>query len=93
MAPEVINEEKFNKKCDVYSYAMILIELIEHKIPYESSGDFEAATLAISGQRPALGDNMPGYIHSLIEACWAHNPTEHLSFCDIVIAMETKTYP
>ena len=93
MAPEVINEEKFNMKCDIYSYAMILLEMMEHKVPYDGANDFKAATLATSGQRPALGDNMPGYIHSLIESCWAHNPTERPPFCDIVIAMETKTYP
>lgn len=66
---------------------MILLEMMEHKVPYDGSNDFIAAIRATSGQRLALEDNMPGYMPGcLIEACWVHNPTacasSLLGYCD-----------
>ena len=33
MAPEILTGETYNEKVDVFSYAMVLVELISYKLP------------------------------------------------------------
>jgi len=35
MAPEVINGEDYSEKADVYSYGIILWEIITRQVPYK----------------------------------------------------------
>ena len=39
MAPEVIRHEKYSRSADVYSYAMILYELLTHEVPHSPHPD------------------------------------------------------
>ena len=36
MAPEILTGETYNEKVDVFSYAMVLVELISCKLPVRS---------------------------------------------------------
>lgn len=54
MAPEVFTENKYKPSVDVYSYGMILFEVIYQDIPF---GDVQASKLGllvVKGQRPNL---------------------------------------
>ena len=62
---------------------MILLEMMEHKVPYDGANDFKAATLATSGQRPALGDNMPDTFTASLNPA---GPTIPLSALPFVIS-------
>lgn len=54
-APEVFSHEMYNKKVDVYSFAMIIYQLFEGRPPFAEMDPVEAARLAaISGRRPQL---------------------------------------
>ena len=41
MAPEVLNKEKFDLKCDLWSLGMILYYLYFQEYPYDTSGEFQ----------------------------------------------------
>ncbi|KAI3408099.1 uncharacterized protein J3R85_020430 [Psidium guajava] len=43
MAPEVINHQRYDEKADVFSFAVVLWELITAKIPYENMTPLQAA--------------------------------------------------
>ncbi|KAK7351296.1 hypothetical protein VNO77_10630 [Canavalia gladiata] len=90
MAPEVIGCEPYNEKCDVYSFGIILNELITGKCPYIET-DFGPAKIAMEvaeGKlRPVLpsrdeGDQLEELI-DLICLCWDGNPSTRPSFSTI----------
>ncbi|GFP87339.1 dual specificity protein kinase spla [Phtheirospermum japonicum] len=52
MAPEVFKHRKYDKKVDVFSFAMILYEMLEGEPPLSSYEPYEAARYVAEGHRP-----------------------------------------
>lgn len=78
MAPEVIRHEPYDKACDVYSFAMVLYEMVTLSVPFPHHTPVDAALAVARGERPPLP-----HIHSevliLLTDCWqqtaARRPT------------------
>lgn len=54
MSPEVFRHTPYNYKVDVYSFGMILYQMIELKAPFEGHDPIQSAFMAESGRRPAF---------------------------------------
>ena len=68
--------KEYNFKCDVFSYGMLLWEILHRRIPFYGFTPVQAAfQVAVEGGRPpiALSQSMSMYI-PLITACWAADP-------------------
>ncbi|KHN32178.1 Putative serine/threonine-protein kinase/receptor R831 [Glycine soja] len=97
MAPEVIRCEPYNEKCDVYSFGIILNELLTGKYPYIETqfGPAKIAMEVVEGKlRPLLpsrddGDQL-GELIDLICLCWDGNPSTRPSFA--TISRSLKSY-
>ncbi|RVW52245.1 Serine/threonine-protein kinase STY17 [Vitis vinifera] len=95
MAPEVTRSQPYNEKCDVFSFGIILNELITGEYPYVETkyGPFQIAS-GVCGQeklRPALpkkdGQIMKELIH-LILLSWNENPSIRPSFAKIASTLK-----
>ncbi|PAN11204.2 hypothetical protein PAHAL_2G149800 [Panicum hallii] len=88
MAPEVINNQAYGTKADVYSFAIVLWELMTSKIPYDIMTPLQAAAGVIEGLRPQLpAKTHPGLVN-LMQRCWNAMPSARPSFSDIVTELE-----
>lgn len=85
MAPEVITTTDYNEKCDVYSFGVIMWEIIMRRVPFKKMSQFQIMR-AVSDQkfRPPLVDSIPTSIRTLIQLCWAHEPTCRPSFNNLL---------
>ena len=84
MAPEVVNHEQYSRPADVFSYSMILFELLTHEIPFSDLPPVLAASaIGVGKQRPVLPHGTPPSIASLMEQCWASEPSNRPSFDSI----------
>lgn len=89
MAPEVIRHEQYGQPADVYSFAVVMWQLITREIPFEDKSTFDAAaTVAMEHGRPPFPANTPLPIRTLIESCWVDNAEERPSFNEIVGALD-----
>lgn len=82
-APEILREEEFSEKSDVYAYGLILWELYTRSHPYSelnSSFLYEIEDAALSGMRPAIPADCPEEYSRLVVACWADNPQDRPTF-------------
>jgi len=87
MAPEVFSGTSYDVKVDVYSFSMIMFEVICREIPFEDEEPAKVGGMAIKGERPdleAIPPDCPEEFSNLMIRCWAHNPAERPSFPDIV---------
>ncbi|KAJ4839504.1 hypothetical protein Tsubulata_030121 [Turnera subulata] len=89
MAPEMIKKGSYGRKADVYSFGLILWELVAGRIPYEDLTPFQAAfAVAHKNLRPIIPKNCPTAMSALIEQCWAWQPEKRLEFWQIVKVLE-----
>ncbi|XP_015972099.1 serine/threonine-protein kinase STY13-like [Arachis duranensis] len=95
MAPEVIRCEPYNEKCDVYSFGIILNELLTGNHPYIETeyGPTKIAMGVVEGKlRPMLpcddDSNLMEDLIDLINLCWHANPSTRPSFEAITRTLE-----
>lgn len=89
MAPEVIRHESYDNSADVYSFAIVLWQLITREEPFANLGQIEAAVAAsMESGRPPFPPDTPRPIQDLIEQCWDDDPRARPSFEAISKSLE-----
>ncbi|KAJ8712393.1 hypothetical protein PYW07_005235 [Mythimna separata] len=91
MAPEVFEGSTYTEKCDVFSWGIILWEVLSRRKPFEEGGSaFRIMWAVHTGQRPNLIEGCPEPIEQLMTQCWHKVPAERPSMakvCDIMSAL------
>ncbi|VFQ66667.1 unnamed protein product [Cuscuta campestris] len=89
MAPEVFKHRRYDKKVDVYSFAMILYEMLEGDPPLSGYAPYDAAKHAAEGHRPIFrGKGFTSELKELVEKCWAADMNQRPSFLEILKRLE-----
>ncbi|PIM99403.1 Tyrosine kinase [Handroanthus impetiginosus] len=90
MAPELFSVEAlhvgvkkyYDHKVDVYSFSMVLWELLTNRTPFKGRNSIMVAYAAAMNRRPST-DNIPAQIAPLLQSCWAENPEDRPEFQQI----------
>ncbi|XP_038987634.1 serine/threonine-protein kinase STY8-like isoform X2 [Phoenix dactylifera] len=88
MAPEVINHQPYDHKADVFSFSIVLWELVTSKVPYETMTPLQAALGVRLGLRPEIPENTHPKLVELMKRCWEAVPAKRPSFSEITIELE-----
>jgi serine/threonine protein kinase len=84
MAPEIARQEEYNEKADVFSFGIILWELLTREEPYPGcSGLSLAFAVATRGLRPPIPAYCPAEWAALMVRCWSDSQTQRPSFDEI----------
>jgi len=88
MSPEILepNDSKITRKCDVYSYSIVLWELFSEEYPNEKTPEQEYIEGIKRGDRPTLTDKIPSSLAAIITSCWSPYPEKRLFFHEIIEA-------
>ncbi|KAM3278247.1 hypothetical protein ACQJBY_045856 [Aegilops geniculata] len=85
MAPEVLRSEPSNEKSDVYSYGVVLWELVTHKIPWDTLNPMQIiAAVGFMDHRLEIPSNTDPQWASIIESCWDSDPQRRPSFQELL---------
>ncbi|KAI3991971.1 hypothetical protein MKX01_012916 [Papaver californicum] len=89
MAPEMIKHKAYGRKVDVYSFGLILWEMVAGSIPYENMTPIQAAFAVVNKNlRPRIPEDCPPALGAIIEQCWAVNADRRPEFWQIVKVLE-----
>ena len=81
MAPEVIEHNPYGEKADVFSFGIVLWELLTGKVPYQEMTPLQAAVGVVQkGLRPVIPPECPAPLADIMRQCWAKNPRDRPSF-------------
>ncbi|KAM0055159.1 putative dual-specificity kinase TKL-Pl-4 family [Helianthus debilis subsp. tardiflorus] len=85
MAPEVIEHRPYDHKADVFSFGVVLWELLTGEVPYTCLSPLQAAVGVVQqGLRPPIPKQTHPKLIELLESCWQQNPTLRPNFTDIL---------
>ena len=85
MAPEVALCLPYNEKVDVYSFGILLWQMISGKTPFVGMRmtDFHNRVI-INGERPPINPSWPLSLQRLMQSCWHENSRRRPSFREIL---------
>ncbi|XP_076924687.1 serine/threonine-protein kinase 12-like isoform X2 [Bidens hawaiensis] len=92
VAPEVFRNENYDTKVDVFSFALILQEMIEGQQPFFNKNEDDVPKAYVSKERPPFNAPSKSYAHGLrelIEECWHEDPAKRPTFRKIISRLES----
>lgn len=86
MAPECLKTESFDEKSDIWSFGVVLWEMITRKTPWEGMEPTRIYAEVTTGTRLPIPDNsgFPADYIQVMKQCWLEVPKDRPSFREIV---------
>ncbi|KAK8890672.1 hypothetical protein M9Y10_035457 [Tritrichomonas musculus] len=86
-APEVNTGNKYGRKADVFSYALLLWELYSNSVPFDDQKPADAILLIGNDVRPSFEKPCQPSLQKLIRDSWKRDPDARPSFSEIIDRM------
>ena len=88
MAPEVLSSSKYSTRADVYSFSIVMYEVITREVPYKGKKQEEIRTqVTLNSLRPDLKQvppSCPSKLITLMTLCWKAESEKRPSFSSIL---------
>ncbi|KAK8883665.1 hypothetical protein M9Y10_042762 [Tritrichomonas musculus] len=92
-APEVLSDEPYTSKIDVYSYSLIVYQLLTDQIPYQGYRSmFKMQSEIINGTRPNIDSISNIKIRNFLESTWSDDPSARPTFDEILEEVLTEDF-
>ncbi|KAK7945409.1 hypothetical protein WMY93_001137 [Mugilogobius chulae] len=80
-APEAIHYGSFTIKSDMWSFGVLLYEIITYgKMPYPGMSKVEVMTGIQRGYRMPQPENCPSELYDIMQSCWKEKPQDRPTF-------------
>lgn len=87
MAPEMWRGTTYDEKVDVFSYAMVIYEIVCREVPFEEEEPTDVGKYTLAGVRPdmdAVPPDTPQDLINVMQVCWAQESRDRPGFPEIM---------
>ncbi|GMH40873.1 hypothetical protein BSKO_08777 [Bryopsis sp. KO-2023] len=92
MPPELLRDGILGPAADVYSFGIMLWEMLSGNIPFKGQGHHDIILGVVAGSRPAMPNNVPRGMSALIEDCWRENHLRRPTFVHVIGRLQGIIY-
>ncbi|XP_046895253.1 protein-tyrosine kinase 6-like isoform X1 [Hypomesus transpacificus] len=83
-APEAISHGKFSNKSDVWSFGILLYEILSYgSVPYPAFSNLEVYSQVFNGYRMPAPPKCPDILYDIMLSCWKDFPSDRPDFKDL----------
>ncbi|CAN0382305.1 unnamed protein product, partial [Hapterophycus canaliculatus] len=83
-APEVLNDDRVCAESDVFSYGVVVREIVTRRLPWQDASLKDILVGVCRGKRPDVPQETPRQLASLMARCWADRPEDRISFGEVM---------
>ncbi|KAJ4934013.1 hypothetical protein JOQ06_006821 [Pogonophryne albipinna] len=92
-APESISHGKFSNKSDVWSFGVLLYEIITYGgTPYPAFNNQEVYEQVSNGYRMSAPSNCPNLLYQIMLQCWSFEPDDRPDFKTVKTKLDSSFY-
>lgn len=85
MSPELLRNEPYTEKADVYSFGMVAYEILTQSRPLLNKTPMcIILSVGIHGHRPKMPQDAPEEITKLVRSAWAQDPASRPAIAQIL---------
>jgi TolB-like protein/Tfp pilus assembly protein PilF len=89
MSPEQASGQKVDARSDIFSFGIVMYELLAGKRPFGGATDLEVLKTVIHGEAAPLGENVPPALRAAVEKALEKDPAErYQSLRDLVVDLK-----
>ena len=96
VAPEVLRGSQYTKAADIYSFGIIMNELLSEEMPHNDIPHDQILTVKICNSlRPKISEDVPKLLADLIMKCWDAKPENRPTIkelCQILKKYDNEKY-
>ncbi|SPN79556.1 Serine/Threonine-protein kinase [Brazilian cedratvirus IHUMI] len=86
-APEIIRGEKYNEKVDIYSFGVVMWQVLTGKEPYKGCNFMKVSLDILNGERPPIPPECPKSCKKLMKKCWSGEVEKRPSASQVIITL------
>lgn len=92
-APEAISHGKFSNKSDVWSFGVLLYEIITYGgVPYPAFSNQEVYQQVTNGYRMPAPAKCPDFLYKIMLKCWSFKPADRPDFKSLKVKLDSSSY-
>eukprot|EP01118_Nematostelium_gracile_P007130 TRINITY_DN2304_c0_g1_i1.p1 TRINITY_DN2304_c0_g1~~TRINITY_DN2304_c0_g1_i1.p1 ORF type:complete len:531 (-),score=133.00 TRINITY_DN2304_c0_g1_i1:70-1662(-) len=76
MAPESLRDQIYSYKSDVFSFGVIMWEMVARKLPWGEMDQVKVILAVLDGKTLEIPEKTPSELATLMKSCWRTNPED-----------------
>jgi serine/threonine protein kinase len=88
-APEVIRGEKYDERADVFSFGIVMWEVLTRKQPYAGRNFMGVSLDVLEGKRPQIPNDCPDHFAKVIKKCWSSQASKRPGMNEVVAYLDS----
>lgn len=86
-APEVIKGERYSEKADVYSFGIVMWEMLTRKQPFADRNFMGVTMDVLEGKRPGVPHDCPEAFKNVMTRCWHAKQEKRPSMAEVITSL------